>query len=135
MLPTSSPGARATLRAAPPMSPHHCPPPLCAKASCSMTPAQWLLDETRDWIVHARRDLRASELCAAELPAEALYHCQQAAEKFLKALPTFHQTPFPKTHEIRELAMACAAIDASLEPEIRNAASALTRYAWLFRYP
>jgi limonene-1,2-epoxide hydrolase/HEPN domain-containing protein len=100
-----------------------------------MTPAQWLLDETLAWLLHAARDLRAADLCAPELPAEALYHCQQAAEKFLKAYLTFHQTPFRKTHELRELALACVAMDASLEPEIRGPASTLSRYAWLFRYP
>ena len=50
-----------------------------------MTPNEWLLDETRGWVKRAEKDLRAAEICAAELPAKALYHCQQAAEKYLKA--------------------------------------------------
>ena len=50
-----------------------------------MTPNEWLLDETRRWIERAQNDLRAAEICATELPAEALSHCQQAAEKYLKA--------------------------------------------------
>lgn len=100
-----------------------------------MTPMQWLLDETGKWLVHARRELRAAELCSVELPAEALYHCQQAAEKFLKGLLTYHQTAFRKTYGLRELALECAAIDPSIEVEIQAATTALTRYAWLFRYP
>ena len=31
------------------------------------------------------------------------FHAQQAAEKFLKALLTRHQIPFPKTHSIRNI--------------------------------
>jgi HEPN domain-containing protein len=42
-----------------------------------MTPADWLLDETRQWVQRAEADLRAA--------SEALFHCQQAAEKYLKA--------------------------------------------------
>ena len=100
-----------------------------------MMPAQWLLEETTQWLQHARRDLRAAELCVEELPAEALYHCQQAAEKAFKALLTFHQVPFRKTHELPELAAACILIDPSLDSEIRTPAVKLTRYSWLFRYP
>jgi hypothetical protein len=79
-----------------------------------MTPDEWLLDETRGWVRRASSDLRAAEICASELPAEALYHCQQAAEKLLKAFLTWSQTAFRKTHELRELATACARIDATL---------------------
>jgi HEPN domain-containing protein len=99
-----------------------------------MTPDEWLPDETRAWVHRAGKDLRAAELCEAELPAEALYHCQQAAEKLLKAFLTWNQTAFRKTHEIRELPMACVQIDATLEPALEPAA-ALSQYAWRFRYP
>jgi len=37
-----------------------------------MTPADWLLDETRQWVKRAESDLRAADLCMAELPSEAL---------------------------------------------------------------
>ena len=99
-----------------------------------MTPDEWLLDETREWVRRALNDLRAAELCAAELPAEALFHCQQAVEKFLKAFLAWHQTPFRKTHELRELAMMCSGIDKTLEASL-EAAIALSQYAWRFRYP
>ena len=56
-------------------------------------------------------------------------------EKFLKGLLTYHQTAFRKTYGLRELALECAAIDPSIEVEIQAATTALTRYAWLFRYP
>jgi HEPN domain-containing protein len=99
-----------------------------------MTPEEWLLSETRGWVQRATRDLRVAEICASELPAEALFHCQQAAEKLLKAFLTWNQTEFRKTHELGELAMACARIDATLAPVLEEAI-ALSPYAWRFRYP
>ncbi len=99
-----------------------------------MTPNDWLLDETCKWVQRAEKDLRVAEICGAELPAEALFHCQQAAEKYLKAYLTWHQTAFRKTHELRELAAACALIDPALESALVPA-EALSKYAWRFRYP
>jgi HEPN domain-containing protein len=98
-----------------------------------MTPNEWLLDETRKWVQRAQGDLRAAEICAAELPATALFHRQQAAEKFLKAYLTWNQTAFCKTHELQELAAACAHIDPALQSAL-DPATALSKYAWQFRY-
>jgi hypothetical protein len=39
-----------------------------------------------------------------------------------------------KTHELRELSMACVEIDATLEASLEPAA-ALSQFAWQFRYP
>jgi HEPN domain-containing protein len=99
-----------------------------------MTPDEWLLDETRRWLERAQSDLRAAEICAGELPATALFHCQQAAEKYLKAYLTWNQKVFRKTHELRELAAACALIDPALK-SILDPAETLSKYAWQFRYP
>jgi len=99
-----------------------------------MTPNEWLLDETRKWIERAQNDLRAAEICATELPATALFHCQQAAEKYLKAYLTWNQKVFQKTHELRELAAACALIDPILKSTLEPAET-LSKYAWKFRYP
>jgi HEPN domain-containing protein len=99
-----------------------------------MTPNEWLLDETRRWIERAQGDLRAAEICATELPATALFHCQQAAEKYLKAYLTWNQKVFRKTHELRELATACALIETALK-SVLDPAETLSKYAWKFRYP
>ena len=99
-----------------------------------MTPNEWRLDETRRWLERAQGDLRAAEICATELPATALFHCQQAAEKCLKAYLTWNQKVFRKTHELRELATACALIVAALK-SVLDPAETLSKYAWKFRYP
>jgi HEPN domain-containing protein len=51
------------------------------------------------WLGKAQQDLERVERCLApESPdvAHALFHCQQAAEKALKAFLTFHDQPFRK---------------------------------------
>jgi HEPN domain-containing protein len=99
-----------------------------------MTPNEWLLDETHKWMRRARADMRAAEICTTELPGTALFHCQQAAEKYLKAYLTWNQRAFRKTHELAELVAACILIDATLKSALGPAA-ALSKYAWQFRYP
>ena len=64
----------------------------------------------------------------------AVYHCQQAAEKTLKAFLVFHQEPFRKTHNLKELGEACRSLDADLPPVVAES-FLLTEYAWMFRYP
>jgi HEPN domain-containing protein len=64
----------------------------------------------------------------------SLFHCQQAAEKYLKAFLTWKQTPFRKTHELRELGSLCGEADPSLIA-VLEPACALSAYAWRFRYP
>ena len=81
------------------------------------------------------RDLRAARLLiAGDANTEALFHCQQAVEKALKAFLTFHERAFRKTHDLGDLSPECLAIDDSLEPAVSQA-EGLTRYAARFRYP
>lgn len=65
---------------------------------------------------------------------DALFHCQQAAEKALKAFLTFHNQPFRKTHNLEEIGEACLAIDPTLGSAVDEAVP-LTEYAWIYRYP
>ncbi|MEW6107540.1 MAG: HEPN domain-containing protein, partial [Bacillota bacterium] len=42
---------------------------------------------------------------ASEGPYDtACFHCQQAAEKHLKAFLAYHERPIPHTHDLEELA-------------------------------
>ena len=96
-----------------------------------------LESDVRAWLGKVESDLRCAEidiLADPPLTEDAMFHCQQAAEKTLKAFLTWHDRPFRKTHDLAEIGRECTEIDASLEPLCRRAA-ALTVFAWAFRYP
>ena len=63
----------------------------------------------REWIEKGEADLEVAGRMAAEAGANVRireivgFHCQQAAEKYLKALLTGYQIEFPKTHDIKTL--------------------------------
>jgi HEPN domain-containing protein len=64
----------------------------------------------------------------------ALFHCQQCAEKALKAFLTWHDVPFRKVHELEELGVQCRQIDSTLAPFVEGV-EPLTKYVSRFRYP
>lgn len=102
-----------------------------------MPPDQVLKADALAWLRRAAEDMRAARVDLEARPPlreDALFHCQQAAEKALKAFLTAHDLPFRKTHDLVELGQACCALDATLEPLLRRTA-ALTEYAWRYRYP
>lgn len=76
-----------------------------------------LVADTRAWLTKAAMDLRAAEHLIQVVPpllGNALFHSQQAAEKAWKAFLFWHDVPFRKTHNLRELGEACVALDSSL---------------------
>ena len=89
------------------------------------------------WMVKAKGDLAVARLLVEGSEPHldsGVYHCQQAAEKALKALLTLDETIFPKSHNLRIL------LDLVLprHPELStlvNACIVLTPYATEFRYP
>lgn len=94
-------------------------------------------EEVRSWLLKAAADLRAAAVdldADPPLIGDAMFHCQQAAEKALKGFLTAHDSPFRKTHDLDELALACGRIEPALEREI-DPARELTTFAWKFRYP
>lgn len=93
--------------------------------------------ECQGWLDRAWADLDAATilLSAARPRADtALFHCQQAVEKAWKGFLVWHDVPFRKTHNLRELGEACTAVDGSLVP-LAERAEDLTQFAWIFRYP
>ncbi len=63
-------------------------------------------DLVRFWLEKAEHDLLNIEnnVAAKNVPWDTVaYHAQQCAEKYLKALLTFLQIEFPKTHDLTEL--------------------------------
>lgn len=91
----------------------------------------------RGWLAKANRDLRSARVLYMDTPPlldTAAYHCQQAAEKALKAYLTLHDISFRKTHLLVPLVAECAAIDSQFDG-LAEAAEALTPFATAFRYP
>ncbi len=74
-------------------------------------------------VLHAQR-------VAAEIVG---FHCQQAAEKLLKALLSEHAIPFPRTHNLRHLLDLLVDAGHPLPPELTEI-DELTPYGTVFRY-
>ena len=100
------------------------------------------IDETlwtlvRQWIVKADLDYRTAErLLQDEDPIREsiAFHCQQAAEKFMKAFLVANQVAFPKTHSIGRLLDLVTTIDPELTAALESAES-LTPFGVEIRYP
>ncbi len=93
--------------------------------------------ECRAWLGRAYSDLESADILLTALRPQrdaALFHCQQAVEKAWKAFLFWNDTPFRKTHNLRELGEACIRLDASLA-DLAERAEDLTQFAWVFRYP
>ncbi len=96
-----------------------------------------LMDETRAWLKKAANDLRAAvalQGASPPLPDEAVFHCQQAAEKALKGFLTWNGRAFRKTHNLEEVGEQCVSIDPTLGDTVDHGVP-LSEYAWKFRYP
>jgi HEPN domain-containing protein len=95
------------------------------------------LAEARAWFHKAANDLRGAEIDLAASPPlleDAVFHCQQAAEKAMKGFLSAHDRPFKKTHDLDELGRACESLNSSLAPLLAPARD-LTVFAWEYRYP
>jgi HEPN domain-containing protein len=89
------------------------------------------------WLAKAEDDLRVARLLITEqncLYAAGAYHCQQAAEKALKAWLTCHDIVFPKTHDLEALLHLCRTQEPGFGAYAEHA-RVLTPLATEFRYP
>lgn len=95
------------------------------------------VEDTQSWMSKADYDLRSARhalKASPPLTADAVFHCQQAAEKAIKAFLTWHDILFRKTHNLEEISQDRLHVDPTLEPTLKSAAP-LTEYAWKYRYP
>lgn len=92
--------------------------------------AQLWLDRAQDDLGSATKLLRGRD----PYPATAAYHCQQAAEKALKAVLAGARQQVPKTHDLRVLVERAALIDPRLLT-LQDLAEQLTPLATEYRYP
>jgi HEPN domain-containing protein len=91
----------------------------------------------KEWLVKADSDIRLAEYLLAENTSfwdAAAFHCQQAAEKYLKAFLVRHQVEFPKTHDLRKLLELIAEVDKKLAKSLISCVG-LTPYGVMVRYP
>ena len=95
------------------------------------------LDEVRSWLAKARQDLDATVWLLQSpkgLFGAVGFHCQQAAEKYLKAYLTWYEQVFEKTHSLVALVGICLQFSADFD-DLRTAATTLTPFAVITRYP
>jgi HEPN domain-containing protein len=95
------------------------------------------ISDTKAWMIKAWRDLETARRAAAGEPPfydVAVYHCQQSAEKAVKAFLVHHGKTHEKTHDIEVLVDLACEIEANFG-KLADAADALTPYATRFRYP
>ena len=92
-------------------------------------------DAAKAWLRKAESDLANAELCinAATALDTACFHCQQAAEKSLKAWLVAQDEPFPLIHDLEELIGLCATRESRFN-ELANDAATLNPFAITMRY-
>lgn len=91
----------------------------------------------REWLVKAHHDLRSAErLLTGDEPIRdtGCFHCQQAAEKALKAFLAYHDIEFERSHSLVYLIDLCIRLDEAFKV-LQRAAQNLTVYAVGIRYP
>ena len=91
----------------------------------------------RSWLAKAQRDLASARALAAADPPlldTAVYHCQQAAEKAIKAFLVFCDCEFGRVHDLEALVIAAAPFAAAFW-DWADAARRLTPYVRIYRYP
>ena len=102
----------------------------------SASPKQ--LEMVGQWMTKADHDLLMAEhaltLKETECPFDMVcYHAQQAVEKQIKALLIFNGIPFPRTHDLAELAALMPPL--TVLSVSRFEITSLTPYAVQARYP
>jgi HEPN domain-containing protein len=92
---------------------------------------------TAEWVRKAEADFGAAQqLANAEPPVNdpLCFHCQQTAEKYLKALLQEHGISIPKTHDLDVLLNLILPQQPRLA-SLRRILNILTQYAVEYRYP
>ena len=93
--------------------------------------------ETAKWVHKAESDWEVAHKLAGENPPPrdiVSFHCQQAAEKYLKAVLQENGLVVPRTHDLADIIDLLLPGDATLA-RLRRQAGSLTRYAVDYRYP
>ena len=93
--------------------------------------------ETRAWVRKAEGDWRVAihEAAITDPVRDVVcFHCQQCAEKYLKALLQEFGLAIPKIHDLEQLLANLLPQESSLKA-LKSSAVILSRYAVEYRYP
>lgn len=91
----------------------------------------------KEWIEIASQDLASAKYLVnmKPVPLEIIcYHCQQCAEKYMKAYLVFKNKEVIKTHDLTALYKELIGIDKTFE-EIKDECIDLTDFSVTTRYP
>ena len=92
----------------------------------------------KEWMLKGEQDLDAANLLMyageSPLPDYVCFHCQQCAEKYLKAYLQEHEVEFERKHDLMPLLISCRSLDDEFQ-QIKKDLSQLDRYAVVVRYP
>lgn len=91
----------------------------------------------KEWLHFAKMDLNAAEYLKGmhPVPLEIIcYHCEQAAEKLLKAALIFYGIEAPKSHDLIQLNKMCTSANPAFETLIDSCIE-LSPYGVQIRYP
>lgn len=100
-------------------------------------PEAVLRDLVRQWIARADVDYWTAERLlndAEPIRDSVAFHCQQAAEKYLKALLVSLQVEFPKTHALEKLLDLLVPVRADVAAAL-EAIKVLSPFGVKVRYP
>jgi HEPN domain-containing protein len=100
-----------------------------------MSPESW--DLAKVWLAKAHSDLASARLLITGRERHldtGSYHCQQAAEKAIKAWLTASEVIFTKTHSLEILLRLCIPSAPGLQQFLFHAEE-LTPFATEYRYP
>jgi len=93
---------------------------------------------TAEWLRYAQNDLIVAKHCIEDMNPKqteiASYHCQQCAEKALKAFLIYKDIEPPKIHDLKVLCKMCQDIETSFT-KVTNQCAHLTPYGVTVRYP
>jgi HEPN domain-containing protein len=93
---------------------------------------------TSEWVSKAEGDFHSANALLYEIEVPeidaACFHCQQCAEKYVKAFLTEYDIDFPWNHDLVRLLELCLTVDQSFE-KIRDHLRRLENYGVIIRYP
>ncbi len=94
-------------------------------------------DISDEWLDYAERDLATARFLRKMKPQPSeiiCFHCQQAAEKALKAYLALHKKDIPRIHDLTVLNRSCAEIDDTIN-ELYSSCEHLNDFSVQIRYP